>query len=73
MLEKGPFRLVMTLFLQYPSAGALSQEQGRENYFEHIQWRHIGPAVFGGRVPDVEARRGQPSPRFGERRQDPQR
>ena len=26
-----------------------------EHYFEHMQWRQIGPAVFGGRVPDVEA------------------
>jgi len=26
-----------------------------ESYFDNMQWRHIGPAVFGGRIPDVEA------------------
>ena len=55
MVGKGTVKLMMTLFLLSPSSGAYSQEQGPENYFEHMQWRQIGPAVFGGRIPDVEA------------------
>src|SRR2546422_8066850 len=28
---------------------------------DHISWRHIGPASFGGRIDDVEAVVGNPS------------
>jgi photosystem II stability/assembly factor-like uncharacterized protein len=31
---------------------------------EHITWRHIGPASFGGRIDDVEAVPGNPSTMF---------
>ncbi len=55
MIGKSTVKLMVTLFLLSPSSGAYSQEIGAENYFEHMQWRHIGPSVFGGRVPDVEA------------------
>jgi photosystem II stability/assembly factor-like uncharacterized protein len=61
MVGKSTVKLMMTLLLLSPSSGAYSQEKGPENYFEHMQWRHIGPAVFGGRVPDVEAVPGNPA------------
>lgn len=46
--------LFMAFFLLLPSSGVFSQERAPENYFQHMQWRQIGPAVFGGRVPDLE-------------------
>ncbi len=46
---------LMNLLLLTLSQGADAQEKGIENYFEHMSWRHVGPAVFGGRIPDVEA------------------
>ena len=55
MVGKSTLTLIMTLLLLSFPPGAQSQEKGVENYFQHMQWRHIGPAVFGGRVPDVEA------------------
>ncbi|MFC1659885.1 hypothetical protein ACFL3S_00285 [Gemmatimonadota bacterium] len=55
MAGKGTLKLMMALFLLSPSPGAYSQEEGTNNFFEHMHWRHIGPAVFGGRVPDIEA------------------
>ena len=55
MVWKSTFRLMMTLLLLSPTAGVYAQGRGTESYFDHMQWRHIGPAVFGGRVPDVEA------------------
>lgn len=55
MVGKTTVGLMLALFLLTPSSGAHSQESRRGNHFEHIMWRHIGPAVFGGRIPDVEA------------------
>lgn len=46
---------VLLLSLLSPSGGALSQQSGAGDPFENLQWRHIGPAVFGGRIPAVEA------------------
>src|SRR5436305_3406378 len=28
---------------------------------EHVSWRHVGPAAFGGRIDDVEAVASNPS------------
>jgi photosystem II stability/assembly factor-like uncharacterized protein len=47
--------LMLALLLLPPLSVVHSQDQGTQNYFQHMQWRHIGPAVFGGRIPDVEA------------------
>lgn len=35
--------------------GAWGQVTPDEDFFRHMEWRQIGPAVFGGRIPDVEA------------------
>ena len=48
-------KLMTTLTLLLLPTAALSQGTGPEAFFEHLSWRHIGPAVFGGRIPDVEA------------------
>ena len=55
MVGKNTFKLMMTLLLLSPTAGAYAQGRGTESYFDNVKWRHIGPAVFGGRIPDVEA------------------
>ncbi|MGD2122576.1 MAG: hypothetical protein PVJ76_12565 [Gemmatimonadota bacterium] len=48
-------QLTIALFLLFPLSNALAQDQRGVGYFDHMEWRHIGPAVFGGRIPDVEA------------------
>ena len=55
MISMRTVRLMIGVTLLAPSSGVMSQETGANQYFQHIQWRHVGPAVFGGRVPDVEA------------------
>ncbi len=55
MVGKSTSRLTMTLLLLCLPTGAFSQEELPKNYFQHLEWREIGPAVFGGRIPDVEA------------------
>jgi photosystem II stability/assembly factor-like uncharacterized protein len=55
MVGKSTLQLAIALFLLVPPSGAFPQEKRSDNYFQHLDWRHIGPAVFGGRVPDVEA------------------
>lgn len=35
--------------------GIVRADNPSPDLFEHMEWRHIGPAVFGGRIPDVEA------------------
>jgi photosystem II stability/assembly factor-like uncharacterized protein len=57
MLGTSASRLLafLLLFLLSPSQQALSQQSGGGGLFENVQWRHIGPAVFGGRIPAVEA------------------
>ena len=57
MVGKGAKKLMMALLLLTLPSEAISQETGPEDYFEHMEWRSIGPAVFGGRIPDVEADR----------------
>ncbi len=52
MVEKNVFRMLVACLLLAPPPTALAQAT---DYFEHMEWRHIGPAVFGGRIPDVEA------------------
>jgi photosystem II stability/assembly factor-like uncharacterized protein len=47
--------LWIALFLLFPGQGAFSQELRPEDFFQHLTWREIGPTVFGGRIPDVEA------------------
>ena len=55
--------LVLLLLLLSPGAPeALAQEPAEPpDYFRHLEWRHIGPAVFGGRIPDLEAVPGNPA------------
>ncbi len=55
MMGRIASKLGIILFLLSPFSAAYAQETGPGNYFENMQWRAIGPAVFGGRVPDVEA------------------
>ncbi|MFC1556219.1 WD40/YVTN/BNR-like repeat-containing protein [candidate division KSB1 bacterium] len=45
---------ILILFLCLIGINALSQGSYTD-YFENLHWRHIGPAVFGGRIPDIEA------------------
>lgn len=54
MVGRRAWTRVMTLLL-LPFATAHAQQRHAGSYFDHLQWRHIGPAVFGGRIPDVEA------------------
>lgn len=61
MPGKPSLTLVGSLFLLLVSASAVSQQNASPEYFEHLSWRHIGPAVFGGRIPDVEALPGNPA------------
>jgi len=46
--------LIGVLFL---TGNLFSKDTGdlEESLFEHLKWRQIGPAVFGGRINDVEA------------------
>jgi photosystem II stability/assembly factor-like uncharacterized protein len=55
MVGKSKVTLLIALFLLTAPQGAFPQGYGSGDYFQQLQWRHIGPAVFGGRVPDVEA------------------
>ena len=55
MVVRRALQLLAILFLLASPSGASSQEERSNDYFQHLNWRHIGPAVFGGRVPDVEA------------------
>ena len=55
MVGQRGLQLVMVFLLLYPSPEARSQEARADDYFRHMEWRPIGPAVFGGRIPDVEA------------------
>jgi len=55
MVGKRALQLMIVLFLLVPASRALPQETRSDNYLRYLGWRHIGPAVFGGRVPDVEA------------------
>jgi photosystem II stability/assembly factor-like uncharacterized protein len=43
---------MILLFFLFPISSA--HAQGDIDHFQHLEWRHIGPAVFGGRIPDVE-------------------
>lgn len=55
MIGKIALQLVLfTSLLSLPFPG-FSQETGEEDFFRHMEWRAIGPAMFGGRIPDVEA------------------
>ena len=38
-----------------------SADSGRAFCLDHLSWRHIGPASFGGRIDDIEAVSGNPS------------
>lgn len=49
------------LLLLLSPPGAVSQEATAGDYFQHLTWREIGPAAFGGRIPDVEAVAGNPA------------
>ncbi len=53
MIGRSTLTLMMALLL--PPRGAPAQESGARDFFQHLQWRQIGPAVFGGRIPGVEA------------------
>ena len=60
MIGKRTLSLLITLLLLLsPSVGvqaqAQDQDRGAAGFFDFIPWRHIGPAVFGGRISDVEA------------------
>lgn len=55
MVFKNAVNLIMAFLLLSILPGAHGQEPGTDRYFEHLQWRQIGPAVFGGRIPDLEA------------------
>jgi photosystem II stability/assembly factor-like uncharacterized protein len=55
MVWKSAVHLIVALLLLSPNPEVHSQEPGTNSYFEHMQWRQIGPAVFGGRIPDLEA------------------
>jgi len=48
------FTALVLLLMALPSA-TRAQILGPESDFQHLEWRAIGPAVFGGRIPDVEA------------------
>lgn len=55
MIRKNALHLLLVLLLLCPSEGVFSQEAPAEDYFRHMEWRAIGPAVFGGRMPDLLA------------------
>lgn len=55
MAGKSLLQLMIGVLLLLPSPVAHSQEPAARDYFQHMAWRPIGPAVFGGRIPDVEA------------------
>ncbi len=55
MIGKSPLPLLLVLLSLIPAPGGFAQVREPGDVFQHLEWRHIGPAVFGGRVPDVEA------------------
>ncbi len=55
MVGKSTLRLMVGFLFLVAPPGALAQEREGRDYFQHMAWRPIGPAVFGGRIPDVEA------------------
>jgi len=55
MIGKSPLPLLIVLLSLIPASGGFAQVREPGDVFQHLEWRHIGPAVFGGRVPDVEA------------------
>src|SRR5687768_12690030 len=40
---------------------AAAQAPAPASPFDALEWRHIGPAAFGGRIDDVEGVRGKPN------------
>jgi photosystem II stability/assembly factor-like uncharacterized protein len=60
-------RLVFCSFLLLSAVGVRAQATAdafRPLALDHITWRHIGPASFGGRIDDIEAVPGNPSTMF---------
>ena len=60
-------RLVFCSFLLLSAVGVRAQpaaDSFRPLALDHITWRHIGPASFGGRIDDIEAVPGNPSTMF---------
>ena len=55
MVGKRALQILILLSSLAPSSGAFSQVERSDDYLRNLEWRHIGPAVFGGRIPDVEA------------------
>src|SRR6266487_113863 len=60
-------RLAFCSFLLLSAVGVRAQptaDSFRPLALDHITWRHIGPASFGGRIDDIEAVPGNPSTMF---------
>ena len=60
-------RLVYCSLLVLSAVGVRAQataDSFRPLALDHITWRHIGPASFGGRIDDIEAVPGNPSTMF---------
>ncbi len=55
MVGQRLLHLLMAFPLLLSPSGSWAQEPGTGDHFQHLPWRQIGPAVFGGRIPDVEA------------------
>jgi photosystem II stability/assembly factor-like uncharacterized protein len=55
MIGNSKVTLLIALLLLTLPQGTSAQEFETADYFQPLEWRHIGPAVFGGRIPDVEA------------------
>ena len=56
------FGVVLSFALWMTAGGGRAQTTaGSPLALEHLEWRHIGPASFGGRIDDVEAVAGNPS------------
>jgi len=53
-MREQPSLMLLGLVLLFASASAAGQQTGPGDHFRHLSWRHIGPAVFGGRISDIE-------------------
>jgi photosystem II stability/assembly factor-like uncharacterized protein len=55
------FRATITAALILVATAAAAQAPPPASPFDSLEWRHIGPAAFGGRIDDVEGVRGKPN------------
>lgn len=56
--------LLLALVAFAPASGSAQQAAPAGTLLDRLEWRHIGPANFGGRVDDIEAVPGKPATIF---------